>query len=115
MRGVDAERDQRARLSKGRGARHREDERCVIADQVIGRKHEQHGIAVMSALRPQRRERHCGRRVAAERLEEVRSLWRKPVAHAGVRILRVKVVLAVGDRHEVGDARDRERPGRSLG
>jgi hypothetical protein len=115
MRGGDAERDERPVLCERRSARHAGHKRRVIADQVIGREYEQDGVAAVSPLRPQRSQRDCGRRVAAERLEEVRRARRQPVAHAGVRILRVEEVLAVGDRDEVGDARDCQRARRGLG
>ena len=114
MRGTDAERHQRAVLREARGARDRRHERRVIADEVIGRQHEKHDVVAMAAVRPQRRERDGRRRVAAEGFEQVRRAFGKLVAHPGVGVLRVKVILAVGDGDEFRDTGQRQRARRGL-
>jgi hypothetical protein len=115
MRRGDAERDERSVLREARSTRDRRYECGAIADQVIGREHQQDDIAAVPLLRPERGECNRGRGIAAERLEKVRGARRQPVAQAGVGILRVEVVLAVGDGHEVRQAGNGERPRGGLG
>ena len=54
------------------GAAHdRGSERRLVADQVVGGKHQHDGVVAVTCAHEQRRERHRRRGIAAERLEQV--------------------------------------------
>ncbi len=100
----DAERDKRARGREFGGTRNRCGEGVLVADQVIGRHDEQHVAAEAARLRAQRADGHRRRGVATERLEQVDR--RRGLRRAGcrIRVLRVEVVIAIGDGEERIDA-----------
>ncbi len=72
MRRTDAERDQQSVAREPRGARDRRREGRLVADQVVGGKHQQHRVALRIGD-AERGERNGRRRVAAEGLEQERA------------------------------------------
>ncbi len=87
MRRRDAERHEHAVAARARAARvDRRGERGLVADQVVGRQHQQHGVVAVARLRVKRGERDRRRRVAAERLEQERRALGMPSVQAGVHV-----------------------------
>jgi hypothetical protein len=70
-------------------------ERARIANQMVGRQHEQNGVVPSACLREQCAERNCRRRITAEGLEQIHVFVRGRDARARVDVLRVEVEIAI--------------------
>jgi hypothetical protein len=110
----DAERHQRPAPSEARSARDGRGKGGVVAHQMIGRQHEQHRIVTVGPLRAKRGERNGRGRIAPEGLEQERPPHWPDAAELGIGVLRVEVVVAVGDGHDLGDIGQRKRARRGL-
>jgi hypothetical protein len=89
----DAERCEKPRARGGRGLEDRRVERLHVADQVVRRKHQHHGVRI-ARFEPEGGDRDRGRGVAADRLENLHPRRRAD----GAQLLgNEEAVLAVAD------------------
>ena len=107
----DAERDERSAAREIRCAGHRRGESGLVANQMIGGKHDDDCIASVACLDDERRKGDGRCRVAAEGLEQVGRSGRGMVTQPRVDVLGMEVILAVGDGEKV--ARLRAAPRRA--
>ena len=105
-RGLDAEGDQQPLAREGHRVGDGAREGRLVADEVVGGKHQHRGVRAHAVARPQRRERDRRGRVAPEGFQQV-DVARARAARCGIHVLGREVVLAVGDGHQAGDAGER--------
>ena len=86
MRRPDAERRQHSVACEHRATRDCGSERGLVANQMVRRQDQQHGILAVARLNVERGERDRRCRVAAERLEEERLVVRVVEARVNVRV-----------------------------
>jgi hypothetical protein len=87
-------------------------EAAQVADEVVGRQHQHHGVRAVLPAHVEGGQRDGGRRVAAHRLQQKTGRYAGRVGLAGefVFVLAAEVVITVGHRQHLGDAQGRQRP-----